>query len=104
MNRRGWLIYALRVFGLPLLVLGLLTDRPDAAHFTWLGHAACPGGPAQCENQVPAGFKALGDFDHGVYHTLDEASTEWRGEQRSEALRTRDGHVISRVSARFRAE
>ena len=104
MNRRGGVLNAVRAIGLPLLVLGLLTNRPDAAHFSWLGHAACPGGPAPCESQVPPGFKPLGDFHYGIYHTLDEASTEWQGEERTEALRTREGHIIARVGARFREQ
>jgi 3D (Asp-Asp-Asp) domain-containing protein len=104
MNSDRWRINAARAIGPPLIVLGLLTTRPDAAHFSWLGHTACPGEPAQCESQVPAGFKALGDFEYGFYRTLDEASAEWRGEERTETLHTRDGHPIARVGARFRRQ
>src|SRR5262249_39390778 len=97
MNRRGWLVVALRVFGLSVLFVEVLPDRRGAAPSAWLGHAGCPGGPDQCESQVPAGFKTLGDFDYGVYHTLDESSMEWQGEARTEALRTRGGEMIARV-------
>jgi 3D (Asp-Asp-Asp) domain-containing protein len=79
-------------------------DRPDAAHYAWLGHTACPWDLASCERQVPSGFKPLGDFDHGVYRTLDESSPEWRGEGRTEPLQTREGHVIAHVGAKFRRE
>jgi len=104
MNERRWFPTAVGTAGLVLLVLGLLIGRPDAAHFAWLGHTACPGDPASCENQVPAGFKRLGDFAHGVYRTLDESSPEWGGEDRTEPLRTREGRVIAPVGARFRRQ
>ncbi len=103
MNRRRFR-NAVGAAGPLLLVLGLFIDRPDAAHYAWLGHTACPWDPASCERQVPAGFKPLGDFDHGVYRTLDESSAEWRGENRTEPLRTREGHVIAHVGARFRRQ
>jgi len=87
-----------------LIILGLVAGRPDAAHFSWLGHTVCPGDPSQCQIQVPPAFKRLGDFEYGVYRILDEASAEWRGEERTEMLRTRDGHMIAYVGARFRRE
>jgi len=103
MNR--WLITSAAALGPPLIVLTtLLTSRPDAAHFSWLGHAPCPGQPPQCESQIPAGFKGLGDFAYGFYRTLDEASAEWRGEERTETLRTRAGQTIARVGPRFRRQ
>jgi hypothetical protein len=104
MNSDRWRINAAWAIGLPLIVLGLLTTRPDAAHFSWLGHTACPGQPAQCESQVPAGFKALGDFEYGFYRTLDESAAEWQGDARIETLRTRAGHAIALVGARFRRQ
>src|SRR5262249_8551125 len=87
-----------------LLVLGMFIGRLDAAHYAWLGHTACPSDPGSCENQVPAGFKRLGDFDHRVYRALDESSAEWLGEDRTQPLRTREGHIIARVGARFRRQ
>jgi len=104
MNKRRWLRNAIGAAGPFLLVSGLFIGRLDAAHYTWLGHTACPWDPASCESQVPAGFKALGDFDHGVYRTLDESSAEWRSEERTEPLRTREGRVIAHVGARFRRQ
>lgn len=104
MNRHRLRITSAVAIGVPLSVLGLLTGHPDAAHFAWLGHTACPAGPAQCENQIPAGFKALGEFDSGFYRTLDETAAEWRGEERTEALRTREGQLIARVGPRFRRQ
>src|SRR5262245_25448437 len=103
MNRRARLA-AVVTIGLPLLLVELVTGRLDAAHFSWLGHGDCPGTPAQCESQVPPGFRPLGDFEYGFYRILDEASEEWRREERTETLRTRDGHVIARVGARFRRQ
>src|SRR5262245_50760534 len=103
MNRRARLA-AVVTIGLPLLLVELVTGRLDAAHFSWLGHGDCPGTPAQCESQVPPGFRPLGDFEYGFYRTLDEASEEWRRDERTEPLRTRDGHVIARVGARFRRQ
>src|SRR5215471_5799078 len=104
MSRRGWLFAAGVTIGLALLLLGFVTGRLDAAHFSWLGHTDCPGPPSQCESQVPPGFKPLGGFDYGFYRALDEASEEWRREERTETLRTRDGHVIAQVGARFRRQ
>src|SRR5262249_22408921 len=103
MSRRGSLAAAV-IIGLPLLLLGLVTPRPDAAHFSWLGHTDCPGTPSQCENQAPPGFRPLGDFDYGFYRTLDEASDEWRREARTETLRTTDGHVIAQVGGGFKRQ
>jgi hypothetical protein len=104
MSRRARRLAVLTAIGPPLLMLGLLTGRLDAAHFAWLGHSACPEDSARCESQVPAGFKLLGDFDYGVYRILDEASAEWRGEARTQPLRTREGQLIARVGARFRRQ
>ena len=104
MSRRGWLFAAGATIGLPPLLVGFLIGRPDAAHLSWLGHTDCPGTPTQCESQVPPGFRPLGDFDYGSYRTLDEASEEWRRDERTETLRTRDGHVIAQVGARFRRQ
>src|SRR5262245_13059755 len=103
MSRRGRLAAAV-IIGLLLLLLGLVTGRPDAAHFSWLGHTDCPGTPSQCESPVPPGFRPLGDFKYGFYRTLDEASDEWRREERTETLRTRDGHVIAQVGVGFRRQ
>ena len=104
MNERRWFLTTVGTVGPALLVLGPFIGRPDAGHYGWLGHTACPGDPASCENQVPGGFKRLGDFTHGVYRTLDESSAEWRGENRTEPLRTREGHLIAHVGARFRQQ
>ena len=104
MNERRWLPSVVGTAGPVLLVLGMSIGRSDAAHYAWLGHTACPGDPGSCENQVPAGFKRLGDFDHGVYRTLDESAPEWRGEDRAEPLRTREGQVIAQVGAKFRRQ
>jgi len=103
MSRHGRLA-AVVTIGLPLLLLGLVTGRPDAAHFSWLGHTDCPRTPSQCESRVPPGFRPLGDFEYGFYRTLDEASEEWRREERTETLRTRDGHVIAQVGVGFRRQ
>jgi len=104
MNDRWRFLSAAGGVSSALLVLGLCIGRPDAAHYGWLGHTACPGDPVSCENQAPAGFKRLGDFAHGVYRTLDESSAEWRGEDRTEPLRTREGRVIAHVGAKFRRQ
>ncbi len=103
-ERRPWCRNAVGIAGLLLLTQGPFMGRSGAAHYAWLGHTACPWEPASCESQVPAGFKPLGDFDHGIYRTLDESSPEWRGEDRMEPLRTRQGQLIAHVSARFRRQ
>jgi len=103
MNEWRWFPSAVGTAGPVLLVLGMFIGRGDAAHYAWLGHTAC-GDPGSCESQVPAGFKRLGDFDQGVYRTLDESSAEWRGEAQTEPLRTREGQVIAHVGTRFRRE
>jgi 3D (Asp-Asp-Asp) domain-containing protein len=53
---------------------------------------------------VPAGFTPLGEFDHGLYRILNEASGEWQGEKRVEPLLTRDGQLIARVAPTFRRQ
>ena len=104
MSRRRWLVTRAVAIGLPFILLVLLISGPDAAHFSWLGHTPCPGEFAPCESQIPAGFRSLGDFDYGFYRTLDETSAEWQSEERTETLRTREGQIIGRVSARFRRQ
>ncbi|MBI3638033.1 MAG: hypothetical protein HY216_17695 [Candidatus Rokubacteria bacterium] len=84
--------------------LGLLPTGAGATHFAWLGHTVCPWDPVSCATRVPASFRSLGELPYGVFHIVDEAAPEWRGEQPTETLRTRDGQVIARVGPRFRHE
>src|SRR5262245_33476821 len=82
----------------------LMVGRSDASHFAWLGHTACPWGPARCESEVPAGFTKLGEPEWGSYRILDEAASEWQGEASVERLLTRDGTLVARVGRRFRQQ
>lgn len=84
--------------------LASMVGRLDASHFAWLGHTACPWGPARCDVEAPAGFARVGQPEWSSYRILDEAAPEWHGEASVEPLLTRDGTLIARVGPKFRQQ
>lgn len=84
--------------------LVIMVGRLDASHFAWLGHTACPWGPARCGSEAPAGFVKLEEAEWGPYRILDETAPEWHGEAAVEPLLTRDGKLIAQVGHKFREQ
>jgi 3D (Asp-Asp-Asp) domain-containing protein len=66
--------------------------RGEASHYSWLGHSA----------DVPPNSTSLGTFVPTFYRILDE--TQWPTGERTEALFTREGQPIARVTLEFRRQ